>query len=164
MGVAQLLFCCRLLWVQKGKQLLKVTELQGGLLQVCNLMQHFACVRPMLDAVPCKVSAAKPSLLQLTQLCLECLQALSQSLNGLNFYSQRPPDASIYNGVIPAAPVPHNALLEGLQPPDAGYMSQAMIPNVHAMHAAAAMQQAGRPLPCVCSHLHSSSTRAVGML
>lgn len=69
------------------------------------------------------------------------LQALSQSLNGLNFYSPRPPDSPLHglyaNGVMPAHP---NALLDGLQPPDSSFMGQPLLPNMHSMHAAALQQ------------------------
>lgn len=79
------------------------------------------------------------------------MQALAQQLSGLSFYTQRPADAphpAMYNGLLPAAPVHSAALLDGLQPSEAGYLAQPLIPSVHAMHAAA-MQQvpAGPPRP-----------------
>ena len=84
------------------------------------------------------------------------MQALTQQLSGLSLYSPRPPDGpfpGMYNGLVPAAPAVHsNALLEGMQPPEAGYVAQPLIPNVHAMHAAA-MQQVCASLSAILKQL-----------
>ncbi|KAK9805966.1 hypothetical protein WJX73_009458 [Symbiochloris irregularis] len=62
------------------------------------------------------------------------LQGLSTSLTGLGLYSQQ---QDLYNHMLPA----NNALLDASTAPDP-YLNAGLMSNMHAMHAAAALQQA----------------------
>ena len=75
------------------------------------------------------------------QACDCPLQALGNSLNGLGLYGQSPGD--LYSAMLPTAPVAPSALLDGLASPDPYMAPAALMPNIHAVHAAAALQQVG---------------------
>lgn len=66
------------------------------------------------------------------------MQGISSSLSGLGLYSQQ---QDVYSHMLPAT----TALLDGSTASDP-YMNAGLMSNMHAMHAAAALQQVGSGL------------------